>query len=575
MPDVPRAALPIRVDAAPRPNILVLLADDAGYSDFASFGATNVSTPHIDALVHSGVQFTQWISAASICTPSRAALQTGRYPLRTGCTGVEEARRVIPTPSNPGGLDPAQHMSLATALQSAGYRTGMAGKWHLGINHNDQDRRFSPVRHGYQTYIGAPYTNAPMCAMDGDGFSRKVAAGPASCFMFANDTVVEQPLALENFTRAITTHATHFVRTQTAAVPWYFFMAYFHVHTPLFTQRHNRGRSRGGAFGDNVEELDDSVGAIMATVSEMGFANRTLTILTSDNGPYQEEGWDRSGRTNLFDALTHERIGRLRGGKAQLYEGGVRMPAAVLWPGITPAGGAVSHTLVSTLDIFPTALAAAGVRLPATYVVDGHSMLPVLRAPQSAATQWDVFLHFCGFRITGARVAGRWKVFWATQRWYTFDPPDFAICVQCCNGVNRAGRVVAHVNASDLCGCGEADLISHEAAPIVYDMLTDPGETAALTNATWPVHAGIAYATVVERAAARRRAMEAEVHPRPSLGGGGTCTSGLPSPARQPCCEGCHAVGLLSLRCVRDDDEHAECSCQRAGLAMGLAESGS
>ena len=140
------AALGIHVDAAAaRPNVLLLFVDDMGYSDTAAFGSPNVSTPHLDGLIHSGVKFTQWISAASICTPSRAALQTGRYALRTGCTGVEEARRVIPTPSNPGGLDPAQHMSLATALGRAGYSTGMAGKWHLGINEHEQARHFTPV----------------------------------------------------------------------------------------------------------------------------------------------------------------------------------------------------------------------------------------------------------------------------------------------------------------------------------------------------------------------------------------------------------------------------------------------
>ena len=134
---VPPEARGLRVDAsAPRPNVLFFLADDMGYADTAAFGSPNVSTPHIDALVRSGVKFTQWVSAASICTPSRASIQTGRYALRTGCTGVEEARRVVPTPSNPGGLDPSQHMSIATALGRAGYKTAMAGKWHLGINGN-------------------------------------------------------------------------------------------------------------------------------------------------------------------------------------------------------------------------------------------------------------------------------------------------------------------------------------------------------------------------------------------------------------------------------------------------------
>ena len=164
------------------------------------------------------------------------------------------------------------------------------------------------------------------------------------------------------------------------------------VHTPLFTQRHNRGRSRGGAFGDNVEELDDSVGALLETVRARGFANSTLTFFTSDNGPYQEEGWAAAGRANIYRA-DGSLIGRLRGGKGQLFEGGVRMPAAVLWPGVTPAAGGVSNTLVSTLDIFPTVLAAAGLALPAGYVIDGRDMTYALRQPTTATSAHDVFLH--------------------------------------------------------------------------------------------------------------------------------------------------------------------------------------
>ena len=169
-------------------------------------------------------------------------------------------------------------------------------------------------------------------------------------------------------------------------------MSYFHVHTPLFTQRHNRGRSRGGPFGDNVEELDDSVGEILDTVRTRGFSNSTLTFFTSDNGPYQEEGWAAAGRSNVYRE-DGSLLGRLRGGKGQLFEGGVRMPGAVLWPGVTPGAGAVSNTLVSTMDIFPTVLAAAGVVLPAGYVVDGRDMTHALEQPTTAESAHEVFLH--------------------------------------------------------------------------------------------------------------------------------------------------------------------------------------
>ena len=303
--------------AAPRPNILMLLIDDMGYSDLASYGSPNHSTPHIDALGAAGMRFTQWISAASFCSPSRASLQTGRYAIRTGCMGDDTAHRVIPTPASPGGLDPSEHVSLAAALRTAGYRTGAAGKWHLGINKEGQDRRYTPVANGYEDYVGDPWTNAPFCEPDASGHSTKVPKGATYCLLFANDTVAQMPLALENFTRTITAHATDFIGRQEAGAPWLFYMAYFHVHTPLFSMRANRGRSRGGAFGDNVEELDDSVGAIVGAVRARGMENSTLTFLTSDNGPYQEEGWAMSGRTNLY-APGGALVGRLKGGKGQL-----------------------------------------------------------------------------------------------------------------------------------------------------------------------------------------------------------------------------------------------------------------
>jgi arylsulfatase A-like enzyme len=134
-----------------------------------------------------------------------------------------------------------------------------------------------------------------MCAMDSDGVSAQYATGPAFCFLMANDTVVEQPLRIENFTSTISQHAVAFIERQTPAQPFFFLMAYFHVHTPLFTNRTNRGRSRGGTFGDNIEEMDDSVGELMAAVERARLRDNTLVFLTSDNGPYQEEGWENSG----------------------------------------------------------------------------------------------------------------------------------------------------------------------------------------------------------------------------------------------------------------------------------------
>lgn len=548
----------VGISGATRPNILVFLIDDMGYSDIAAFGSTNHSTPHMDSLIHSGMKFTQWISAAPICTPSRAALQTGRYPIRTGCMGNVEKDRVIPTPSNPGGLDPSQHTSIATALRSVGYSTGMSGKWHLGINSDKQDRKFTPNAHGYTTYVGAPYTNAPMCAMDSDGVSKKFKTGPTFCFLTANDTVVQSPLKLENFTSAITNHAIGFLDNQEVGAPWFFFMSYFHTHTPLFTNRHNRGRSKGGEFGDNVEELDDSIGEIMAAVEKNGFSNNTVVFLTSDNGPYQEEGWEHSGRTNLLNTKTGL-LGRMKGGKGQVYEGGVRMPGAVVWPGVV-SPGSVSDVMVSTMDIFPTALQMGGAKLPDDYVVDGKDMTPVLTGG-SNKTQHGVFLHYCGFNILAARVDGRYKVFWFTQNWYTFDAKNSSVCLQCCNGINPSSKLTAP--ASELCDCMPEHSTNHTAQPLVYDIVADPFEAVVLTPDNWPSNSGTSYSAVMLLANKAKTDMEAKVHPSPDKQGAGTCTEGLPAASRQPCCPGCSQKIPFYGQCTKTIFE--ECTCDSVG----------
>eukprot|EP01052_Picozoa_sp_SAG31_P020135 SAG31_NODE_1500_length_8090_cov_10.522588_12_plen_665_part_00 len=540
------------------------------------------------------------------CPGAGAALQTGRYPIRTGCMGNAERNRVVPTPSNPSGLDPATQLSVAAAVKRAGYATGMAGKvtggsmfivcadmvftyvsravlthvsvctlqWHLGINGNTQpgsaqDHRFLPVAHGYDSYLGAPWTNAPMCAMDDDGVSAKWSSGPNFCFMMRGNQVVEMPLRLENFTAHITGHALRFLENQAvnstfatatgqAVRPWYFLQSYFHVHTPLFTNRTNRGRSHGGVFGDNVEELDDSVGAIIAALHQHSFwGKQTLIFLTSDNGPYQEEGWDHCGRGNIYSPDGKALLGRLKGGKGQVYEGGIRMPGAVVWPGfVTPQQ--ISDTFVSTLDIFPTILAVAGVSLHPEYAatVDGKSMMPILTGG-TTHSQHKVFFHYCGFQLIAARVDGRWKVFWATQKWYTHDSPNASVCVQCCNGINPYSLLYAP--ATELCGCTEKELVwAPRDQPLVFDMLHDRLEQHVLTAENWPDGSGTSFEDVVFQASVARKAMETRVHPTPTAAGAGRCTAGLPAAWRQPCCPGC-SKAIADAVCV--DVSGKNCSC--------------
>eukprot|EP00656_Telonema_subtile_P053598 TRINITY_DN7805_c0_g1_i5.p1 TRINITY_DN7805_c0_g1~~TRINITY_DN7805_c0_g1_i5.p1 ORF type:complete len:450 (-),score=91.86 TRINITY_DN7805_c0_g1_i5:132-1481(-) len=442
---------------------------------------------------------------------------------------------------------------MARALKHAGYRTGMGGKWHLGINSNgmfqDMDYKYTPTAHGYDHYLGAPFTNAPFCEMDENGISQKIKDGPEFCFMMANDTVVQQPLRLENFTETITDHAVRFIATSDPHQPWFFMMSYFHVHTPLFTSKANRGRSKGGKFGDNVEELDDSVGEILAALQARNMSDNTLIFLTSDNGPYSEEGWDKVGRTNLYSP-TGELTGRLKGGKGQLYEGGVRMPGTAIWPGVIPAGRE-SDVMVSSMDMFPTALAAAGVKLPSNYSVDGKDMLPVLKGGNTS--QHDVFLHYCGFKITAARVDGTWKVFWNAQKWNTHKTEP-EVCTQCCSGVNPWSRLT-DVHAAELCGCGDSDYVNYpDSDPLMFNMINDPGELYPVDRNSLPE-----YDEIVAKANAAKLAMQAKVHPTPDFLGAGTCTAGFPSHSRQPCCPGCLQPTIFHSHC---HDKHGNtCTC--------------
>lgn len=301
------------------------------------------------------------------------------------------------------------------------------------------------------------------------------------------------------------------------------------------------------------------------------------------------------------------------------------MPGAVVWPGVTTAG-MCSDTMVSTMDIFPTVLGAAGVELGAEYIIDGRDMLPVLL--HGAPTQHEVFLHYCGFNIVAARVWGRWKVWWQMQvapslqyifyrtflnrlsltasrtrptlnklvlheaglcillvvclllwcptecvplqNWYTNDPKNASICLECCNGINPYSHLTG-ATATQLCGCetgpGSRDLRTLP-QPVVYDMRSDRTELHPLTAKNWPRegHTGsgnVTYAQVVATASVAKERMEAAVHPTPSASGAGKCTEGLPMPRLQPCCRGCKDPLLPMKPCHAGLSRN--CSCRLKG----------
>jgi uncharacterized sulfatase len=350
------------------PNVIILFADDLGYGDLGSYGHPTIRTPRLDALAADGQRWTDFYAAAPVCSPSRGALLTGRLPNRTGLYG---RRLNVLFPNDPGGL-PAAERTLAEALGERGYATAVVGKWHLG----DRPEAY-PTRHGFDYWFGLPYSNDMdwVAAMSFEEVLALAAAGrmvevqeeiarrqalyldPRNDYWNVPlvrserspggfvDEVVERPARQASLTRRYTDEAVAFIRRHQTQ-PFFLYLPYTMPHTPLFPGDGFAGGSRGGRYGDVVEELDWSVGAIVDALEELNLAADTLVVFTSDNGPWL--AMDHHGGS----------AGPLRDGKGTTFEGGVRVPAIFSWPGRIRPG--VTAGIGSTMDLYATALALAG-----------------------------------------------------------------------------------------------------------------------------------------------------------------------------------------------------------------------
>jgi arylsulfatase A-like enzyme len=369
-----------------RPNIIVIFADDLGYGDLGLYGHPTIRTPNLDRMAAEGIKLTQFYTAASVCTPSRAGLLTGRLPVRSGMAG--DRSRVL-FPNSTGGL-PQSEITIAEALKERGYATAAIGKWHLG--HLPE---FLPRRHGFDLYYGIPYSNDMESAQRGD---------PPLPLM-RNEEIIEQPADQTTLTRRYTEVAIDFMRANRDR-PFFIYLPHTFPHVPLYASDAFRGKSPRGIYGDVVEEMDWSVGRILEALREMGIAERTLVVFTSDNGPWLTQGLE--GGT----------AGLLREGKGSTWEGGMRVPAIAWWPG-TIAPARVSHALATTMDLFPTAVAMAGATPPADREMDGVSLLPLLRGEREEVREAVFF--YRGTRLFAVR-KGAWKGHFVTQSGYGGGP---------------------------------------------------------------------------------------------------------------------------------------------------------
>uniref|UniRef100_A0A480LBM8 Steryl-sulfatase isoform 2 n=1 Tax=Sus scrofa TaxID=9823 RepID=A0A480LBM8_PIG len=497
----------------PRPNFVLLMADDLGIGDPGCYGNKTLRTPNIDRLAGGGVKLTQHLAAAPLCTPSRAAFLTGRYPIRSGMAAQNQVGVFIFSASS-GGLPPSE-ITFAKLLKSQGYTTALIGKWHLGTNcHNSSDFCHHPLSHGFDYFHGIPVTNLRDCK-PGEGsvfttafrllvfiplqvlalalltlaglrwlglfrvppalifsllFLAALVLGlllcflhffrPLNCFLMRNHDITQQPMSYDNLTQRLTADAVRFIQ-RNAESPFLLVLSFLHVHTALFSSKIFAGKSKHGAYGDATEEMDWSVGQILDVLDELKLANNTLIYFSSDQGAHVEE-------VTVKGELHGGSNGIYKGGKATNWEGGIRVPGILRWPGVIQAGLELDAP-TSNMDLFPTVANLAGAPLPEDRIIDGRDLMPLLLG-QSQRSDHEFLFHYCNFYLNAIRWHPRnstsiWKAFFFTPK---FSP----------EGAN--GCFATHV-----CFC-HGHSITHHDPPLLFDISQDPRETDPLTPTSEP-----------------------------------------------------------------------------------------
>jgi len=432
----PAPAQPTQAQApaasAKKTNVILIVADDLGFGDLSCYGHKKFRTPNLDGFAQQGLRFTQFQSCCPYCAPTRAAILTGRYPFRYqftqnpcpyqdhGCNEITDSR----------GL-PLSEVTLAEVFRQVGYRTACVGKWHLG-----HQPEFRPLRQGFDEYFGLLYSNDmhPVELIDGD-------------------RVAEYPVVQATLTKRLTDRAIQFV-TAGGDRPFFLYLTHVMPHKPLAASEAFYQKSGNGLYGDVIAELDHEVGRLLKVLDDRGLAENTIVIFTSDNGPWY--GGSSGG---------------LRGMKSETWEGGLRLPLLVRWPGRIPAGQ-VRHEPGIVMDFFPTLLSATGVPYPAEVTLDGMDLLPHWQGKAQPAER-NLFA-FRGNDLCTLKM-GRWKYHalrpagaksrvWAPEeKWVDPRRPD---------GV-RLLAPYEQAHPSQFPGLLTGDEVKSEA---LFDLETDPGE---------------------------------------------------------------------------------------------------
>jgi len=364
--------------AAPRlPNIVLILADDLGYGDLGCYGARDIRTPHLDRLAKEGMRFTDFYVAQPVCSASRAALLTGCYPNRLGIHGALG-------PNANHGLN-SNEMTLAELLKPLGYTAAIYGKWHLG--HRPE---FLPRQHGFDDYFGLPYSN------DMWPFHPEAKPGTYPDLpLIEGDRILATNPDQTRLTTWYTEHAVAFIERNRER-PFFLYVPHSMPHVPLHVSDKFRGKSKRGLYGDVIQEINWSVGEILRALKRHKLERDTLVIFTSDNGPWLSYG-DHAGSA-----------GHLREGKGTVWEGGVRVPCLMRWPGKIPARS-VCREPVMTIDLLPTLARLTGGRLPA-HPIDGLDIWPLMAGDPGAKSPHEALFFYYGVGELQALRSGRWKL---------------------------------------------------------------------------------------------------------------------------------------------------------------------
>ena len=382
------------------PNVIIITADDLGYADLSSYGHPTIQTPTLDKLAAEGQRWTSFYAQAPVCSPSRAALLTGRLHLRSGMFGRQTG---VFFPDSLAGL-PSDEVTLAEALSDMGYATGIIGKWHLG-----HLPMYLPTRHGFNYWYGIPYSNDMDWNLP-DGLANRTAYfNPNVNYwqvpLIRNETVIERPAQQSTITRRYTEEAIRFIHDHKDE-PFFLYVPHSMPHMPLFVSDAQRGRSAAGIYGDVIEELDWSVQQIIETLKAEGLEENTLVVFTSDNGPWLR--FETHGGS----------AGPLRDGKGTTFEGGMRVPGIFWWPGKIAPG--VVQDIGSSMDLFTTVVTIAGGTVPTDRPIDGVDLSPVLfgsgKNPRRTMAYYRMGELFA-FRFN------EHKVHFITEGRYTLGPP--------------------------------------------------------------------------------------------------------------------------------------------------------